>query len=304
MAAASHLASDLSITLGARRPRLVLDPWLCLDGAGPVLIQRLQALAELWIVREMWHILDDSHYFALYPNALVSTEGGKHALRDYRALFANPEDAPNADPRSSQLGQTQESGSDARALELRRTLQFWDQIRISSDLSGLRLFWIGDGLAESLLPDGSPTWIHPLHERLARWLDTKLEPKSPLACAQRDALALSLCLGGVPVLSLRDRAGEAFSLTSWLSATNMSCAAIPDGDRFAALERELWTSILVRANCTPLMWDGLHLSLVHVHAALPPNAQHEGPAQVESSDELVELCPDHVEQARAYWFAL
>jgi hypothetical protein len=252
--------AELLITLGYRRPRLVLDPWLCLDPLGPHLIQRLHGLVELWIARELWHILDNSHYFALHPRALLSDE--PRWLDDYRARFhpvreraldGEPNDALPADAERTQ--------------DLLRALAFWDGVRLASDLSGLKLFWLGDGLSESLLPEGSATTLHAAHERTAAWLDRRLQPRSPLASGQRDALALALALGGAPVLSLIDRQGEQYALPSSLTSSGVPCARIPDDDRLVGLERDSWTSLLVRANCAPLWWRGLRLALVHVYSS-------------------------------------
>jgi hypothetical protein len=288
-------ASEVSIHLGQHRPRLVLDPWLCLDADGPLLIQRLQGFAELWIVRELWHILDDSHYYSAHPGALVSERGPR--VREYQALFAGaPESTVLADSRAL-------SADGERDRDLADALLFWDRARLATDLAGLRLFWMGDGLAESLLPEGTPASAHERHERLVRWLDERLAPRSPVACAQRDALALSLSLGGVPVLSVLDRDGEAFSLSGWLSSCRVRCAELPIDDRWLGLERDRWTSLLVRANCAPLFWNGLRLAVVH----LCSSEQVMLPLAAITGDEADEVPIEHLarsEQVNAFWYAL
>jgi hypothetical protein len=286
-------SSELSVSVAYRRPKLVLDPWLCLDARGPSLIQKLQACAELWLVRELWHILDNSHYFAQEPKALLDDDGAVPSVTDYRALFG----------RAAQLANSPGDAScSARARALRRSLQFWDGLRLSSDLLGLKLFWLGDGLSESLLPEGSSPQLHPQHERLVEWLDGELKPRSPVQCAQRDALALALALGDVPILSTADRAGEVLSMARWLSASKLSCQQVSEPDLLLELERESWRSLLVRANCSSLVWSGLQLTLLHVNGSasfLPLGADEaaEG-ADLPSSE------PPACEYPRVFWYAL
>lgn len=249
-------APELSVSVAQRRPKLVLDPWLCLSAFGPALVQRLQAHAELWLVREFWHILDNSHYFMQQPASLLSESAGAPSPNQYCALFGPANEAGLLAP----------DAADGRAgmVGLRKSLEFWDGLRLSSDLLGLRLFWLGDGLSESLIPEAAPPQLHPLHERLVEWLDGRLAPRSPLQCAQRDAVALSMALGDVPILSLAEAGDVGLELGRFLEKHDVACRRIDDDDALLELERETWRALLVRANCASLVWSGLSLALFHV----------------------------------------
>ena len=76
MAAALH---DISVNIGPRRPAFVLDPALALSPLGLPLARRLCHGTELWLVRELWHILDDCDLligpFAVAPSAQCSGSG-------------------------------------------------------------------------------------------------------------------------------------------------------------------------------------------------------------------------------------
>lgn len=245
--------------LGGRRPAAVLDPWLCLNRLGPALIQRLQRSVELWIVRELWHILDNSHFYSLSPDALITPADPRDLLSEYQRAFVNEQlesetsDAPLA------------TAVDLRRASLEVTLRAWERIRLSTDLAGLKLYWLGDGLCESLLPDGSSPSIHARHNQVVEALDRKLLPNSPVACGQRDALALALALGGVPVLSVIDADDAAPSLCArLLENSGTPCQRAPDHDALVASQRSIWQTLLVNAHCASLVWSGLRLALVHV----------------------------------------
>lgn len=287
---AATVSPDLQVSVAQRRPKLVLDPWLCLNPFGPSLIQKLQAHSELWLVREFWHILDNSHYFTQDPHALWAAEGAAPSGKEYRALFARGASAT-----------TTATGNDSTANveQLRSALQFWDGLRLSNDLLGLKLFWLGDGLSESLLPEGSSAQLHPRHERWVEWLDGALAPRSPMQCAQRDALALALALGDVPILSTVERASEVVSMAQWLGITRVPCEQIAERDELLGMERHAWKSLLVRANCAPLVWSGLRLVLLHASSAM--NLEHDSGMDAETP---VSPTPFSVSPPRVFWYAL
>ncbi len=53
---------DLSLTVSQRRWACVLDPTLALSRFGLLLVKRLGEVMELWVVRELWHVLDNTQY--------------------------------------------------------------------------------------------------------------------------------------------------------------------------------------------------------------------------------------------------
>jgi hypothetical protein len=287
-------AAELSLSVSLRAPRLVLDPGLCLSSSGPLLVERLQSQAELWLPRELWRILDNSDYFSVRPEALaggaLSLDAPEFELTMRRALCtrlrgsseAEHEPVANRDPLVS--------------TELSRTLEAWDAIRSATDLLGLRLFWLGDGLAESLVAPGYAEDLHGRFEALAERLDGLFTPSSPLACGQRDALALSIALGGVPILSSLESGGELPALCAL--AQSFATTEIDASDALAALEREQYRAALVRAQCAALSWSALPLVVVHVHA---PQASA---VRVRMLAERRPAPGDSFAQARLFWYRL
>jgi hypothetical protein len=227
------------------RPRVVLDPALCLHPIGFTLVQRLQRQSELWLVRELWNILDNSHYFCTHPAALRQSLGSIHDARPVGVLRASNALA-SAEPDPT----------------MRSVLRNWEQLRLSTDLAGLKLYWLGDGLAESLLPDGVPTRIHVIFDRLVESLDHLYRPDTVLACAQRDALALALALGGATILGTIDGDGASPSLCQDVKESDIVCLEV--NDRFATWQKEQWLKLLGHTQCFPLLWSGLRLALIHV----------------------------------------
>jgi hypothetical protein len=279
---------DLSVSVGRRRLRLVIDPLLCLCDTGVQLIRRFEQVAELWLPRELWHILDNSRYFMARPDALFAPQPLPDGQDYRRALFPRGE---------REVAQAPVASSSAR--RVCKALQSWEALRLSRDLTGLSLFWLGDGLSESFLPEGARDDLHARFEAAAEWLDGQLVPASPLAVAQRDALALSLALDGAPILAQRGEPGEAL-LHGGIAPVQVH--ALTGEDPLVALEASCMREALVRAGCAGLVWRGLKLAVVHVAAPfevseLAPHSHDERVA------EWVEAAP--VSDAIAlFWYGL
>src|SRR5262245_46817207 len=114
------LFPDLSLTLSQRRRPCVLDPELMLSRFGLPLIRRLGDLMELWMVRELWHVLDNSQFYLEQPQSLFRT---------------------SVDERTATLRLIPSRD------EISTAMKAWEHIRMENDLSGLKLYWIGDGLS-------------------------------------------------------------------------------------------------------------------------------------------------------------
>jgi hypothetical protein len=54
---------DLSVTISQRRWACVLDPTLTLSRFGLLFGKRLGEVMELWVVREIWHVLDNTQFY-------------------------------------------------------------------------------------------------------------------------------------------------------------------------------------------------------------------------------------------------
>lgn len=257
---------ETHIKIESRRPRAVLDPWLCLQPAGPVLIQRLQPFVELWVVRELWNILDNSQLYQARPEALhaPSDEGPRFEdLSQLQLRMLLDKSLSN----HSEVAVRSSDRLDASAQAIANSIRVWERVRLSSDLAGLQLFWAGDSLAESLFPPGTPQRTQSAYERAARLLDRALSPKTPLACGQRDALALATALGGAPILALADTSDT--QAPAHYAALQASAALriepVPQ-DALNATEQHLWWSLLCQANAAALLWQGLRVGLLHVHS--------------------------------------
>ncbi|MGV2390326.1 MAG UNVERIFIED_CONTAM: hypothetical protein LVR29_25005 [Microcystis novacekii LVE1205-3] len=86
--------------------------------------------------------------------------------------------------------------------QTRRTLREWERLRLETDLGNHHLFWIGDGLGESLLPKETDSSLVSRWEWLARSLDRQIHTDL-LGYAFRDAIALSAALGSAFILTHR-----------------------------------------------------------------------------------------------------
>ena len=80
---------DLTVTLQQRRPACVLDPALILSPYG-LALSRLGEVVELWVGRELWHMLDNTHFYTQQPSLLVdtTTRSTDDALASQEALQA------------------------------------------------------------------------------------------------------------------------------------------------------------------------------------------------------------------------
>src|SRR5712692_3541937 len=161
------LFPDLSLTLSQRRRACVLDPALTLSRFGLLLVRRLGEVMELWMPREFWHILDNSQFYVRQPEALFYRSDDERRVAMRQALSRD---------------------------EIALGMKEWERIRMENDLSGLKFFWIGDGLSESLVPPGTGADLVWRYESLARALDRRLAGSGPMACAARDAAALAAAL--------------------------------------------------------------------------------------------------------------
>jgi hypothetical protein len=279
---------DLSLTLSHRQRDCVLDPTLVLSRFGLPLIRRLGGFIEMWMPRELWHILDNSQFYMEHPETLCSSEG-----------------AENQD----ELRWNEDEDEIVSAITL------WERVRLESDLSGLKVFWLGDGLSESFVPPGTTAGLVWRYEALAQALDRRLKSSGPVACAARDTIALAAALGTAFVLTNRTAdssdAENAPDICKAL-AYHMSCELVPKADRIAAIESDYLRQLLVHASSADLLWSGLNLAVLHL--ALPSASALDGASRHTFGDDLGEVGSakraeiasdiDLWEGARAFWYPL
>ncbi len=226
------MLADLSIALNYKRSVCVMDPFLAFSRYGIPLVKGLGEVMELWVAREHWHILDNTDYYM----------------------------------RQQKLMSTDQSQAVARMWPECQTLADWEKLRAETDPATLKLFWVGDGPGESMLPPhfgGSLVWRF---EALASSLDRHLTSRDALFTSFRDAVALSVALPSAMILTQIDGSTE---------SPPMICQSIKDwsfdyreveDDEWLRLERDLLRQQLVGAGIAKLRWLGLRLAVVHVVA--------------------------------------
>ena len=233
------LDQELEVSLRARRSAFVIDPLLALSTPlGARLTGRLSATADLWVTRTFWQVIDSSDYYRRDPPALW--------------------------PESLRAGLPENIGDD-----LHRALSLWESTRLRTDLTHCRLHWVSDNLGESVFPDGAPPDLIERYEALHQSLTARADPGEDATGTAGfygtiDSLALTAALGNASLLTLAPDAPT--------SCLHLACAQVglglepvPDSSdaELAALERRRLREMIVGAGCTPLLWGGLHLAVVH-----------------------------------------
>ena len=279
---------DLTVTLQQRRLACVLDPALILSSYG-LALSRLGEVVELWVGRELWHMLDNTHFYTQRPSLLVdtTTRATDDALASQEALQA---------------------------------LLGWERWRLENDQAGLKLFWVGDAPSGSLLPahmDAHIVWryetlAYALESRAGRMekLDQELDPAFRDTVALAAALQTSFILARPPLRAQSE--SQLPPLCTALTHWGVSCALLPDLDPFMHIERDYLRHLLVHAGLAPLIWDGLRLAVVHLWV---PGASTLWPAPREASFDGIDELPEATaaalpadeqlwQSAQGFWYLL
>lgn len=269
---------DLSVTISQRRWACVLDPTLTLSRYGVMLVQRLSLVLDIWVVRELWHILDNTQYYLRHPEALL--------------------------PKNSAPSETE---------QVLFSLRAWERVRMETDPAGQRCYWIGDGPVESYLPAGEAPEIVSSYERLSASLDLRLGDRDePLAAAFRDAAALTgTLLGAFLLTQLPEGRAEnpPPAICSYLGGWRIRCRAVARDQPLLAAECDCLRQLIVQAGLAKLCWAGLRLAVVHVvlpqAAELARTADDEDPGiSGDAAPEDGGTEPDPWQDALGFWYAL
>lgn len=237
------LSPNVSITLNQRRWSCVLDPNLALSAYGVLLVQSLRHVLELWIARELWHILDNPNFYLTQPEWAV----------------------PQTELELSPARQT-------ATQQKKQVFRSWETLRVQTPPRDLNLFWIGDRPSDSILPMGTDPQIIQSWEVLARSLDQRLPEKftsGVLASAFRDTVALSAVLGSAFILTYQpSETGEKVDtppeICQLLAQWGIPCQQIDALDAVAVIERETLLSLMVSTGFSKFLWAGLHLIVLHL----------------------------------------
>jgi hypothetical protein len=279
---------DLTVTLQQRRLACVLDPALILSHYG-LALSRLGEVVELWVGRELWHMLDNTHFYTQRPSLLVDT--------------------------------TTRTTDDALASqEALQALLGWERWRMETDQAGLNLFWVGDAPSGSLLPAHTNAHIVWRYEMLAYALESRAgrteKLDQVLEPAFRDTVALAAALQASFILArhpLRAQSENQLpSLCTALTHWGVSCVQLSDLDPFMHIERDYLRHLLVHAGLAPLIWDGLRLAVVHLWV---PGASTLWPAPREANFDGIEELPGATaaalpadeqlwQSAQGFWYLL
>lgn len=283
------LLPNLSITLSQRRWACVLDPSLVLSPYGVLFVQSLGEILELWIARELWHILDNPNFYLTQPAwAMSQTE---------------LELAPSLQMMAQQ--------------QWVQTLRSWELLRGQTPPNDLNLFWIGDRPSDSFLPTGTDSAIIQFWEVLARSLDQRLQEKSiphhVLTAAFRDTVALAVVLGSAFILTYQPLAeGEKVNtppeICHVLEQWGIPCQQIDGLDAIAIMERENLLSFMVATGFSKFLWAGLHLTVLHLvvpSACATIYKTQLSPLPFSMNDEEIsKACLDCWQGAKGFWYRL
>jgi hypothetical protein len=222
----------------------VIDPALALSYHGVPIVKQLAKVIELWVVRELWHILNDCDFYLQQPELLIPQT----------SIFSNPE-------------------QERAALEEKLwSLKQWQKSRLENDLAGLNIFWLGDSLHESLLPKNKNYNIFWQWESLAKSLEHQInqfqQKNSVLLFAFRDTAALSACLESAFILTyqLPDEFynNTAPGICQTLQKWGFPCEFLPSHSAYVAMERDYWRQLFANTGLTKFLLAGFHLIILHL----------------------------------------
>jgi hypothetical protein len=286
----SILPSSLALTVHTRRRACVLDTHLALSPHGLLLARRLGEVLDLWLVRELWQILDSTYYYRSNPNQLIPPIPG--------------------------TGKITASSSNSKSIGV--VLAQWDLARAATDLAGLKVYWVGDALNESLLPAGTDPGLIGRFETLAaaleRWVSKNFqndEQSHLFSDCSRDAAALTAALipykGFILTLGSKDGEHEPLLCTYLKKRFDISCDKLDRQE--SRLERDFLNSILAEAALSELLWAGLRLAALHLvvpgAVMMPVNDKSEETFQQDftlPTEETKEYEQDWWKDARCFWY--
>jgi hypothetical protein len=269
----------------------VIDPALALSQYGVTLIKQLGNEMEVWIGRELWHILENSSLY-IQQLELITPKGLHPSIR---------------------LQQ------ERKALEETLwALREWEKFRLGTDLTRLNIFWIGDSRRESFIPKYRSLEILDRWELVASMLDSQSNQINVkdyiLPLAFRDAIALATSLEDAFILtrqlSVDLDENSPPEICSAFEAWEIPCQYLTSKDSMVAMESADLRQLLIRTNTSKVLWSGVHLAALHllIPDALSFQKSSEEPQptslpqfqQIDNSEQHKGL----LTRARAFWFLI
>jgi hypothetical protein len=278
------------LKINQQRPRCVIDPALALSPSGLLLYKNLGEVMELWVVRELWYILDNITLYLQRPELVVPRLNTSSTTLLEKRTFLE---------------------------ETLWCLKEWEKVRGEKDLSRLNLFWLGDNLRDSLIPKEREPEIFSHWESLARSLDSKINQLSStndiLTLAFRDAVALATSLGSAFILTYQ-RSGDyeknlppdiCKTLESW----DITCEILTEKDPIVALERQYLRQLIISAGLAKVFWSDIHIVVLHL--VVPSASSHSKLTknriiQKFSSQDIQDLEPDNYlwRNIQGFWYQI
>jgi hypothetical protein len=219
----------------------ILDPCLALSAYGVSLVKQLREVMELWVVRELWQILDNSHLYLQKPE-LITLPDMKISEGGY----------PNFE-------------------EICGSLQEWENFRLETDLAKLNLFWFGDSPRESFLPKTKNLAMFWHWESLVQSLDDRIIDSQTidalLPLAFRDSVALAASLGSAFILTRQNASNSPPEICQSLENWRIPCEMLPPNDSVVTIERDYLRQLFVYTGLTRLLWAEIHLCVLHLVAS-------------------------------------
>jgi hypothetical protein len=220
----------------------VLDPAIALSHHGFLIAENMGKEIELWVVRELWNIVNNAEFYSHRPELIVpkSTVSNKHIL----------------------------------VAEAMWSLNEWSKEKQQKDLAKLGMYWLGDSLQESLLPENKPVEFFGQWEAMASALDRKNEQTAKnqnndiLTLAFRDTAALVASLKSAFILTYQLPADfsndNAPTICKVLESWGISCQILNRRNPVVAMERQYMRQLIVRAGLGKLLLAGVNLVIFHL----------------------------------------
>jgi hypothetical protein len=276
------------ITLSQRRRTCVLDPSLFLSHYGLLVVKSLGEVLELWIARELWHMLDNPSFY------LTQSAWNTPQLEWERS----PESQPIAQQKRSQA------------------LRHWELLRSQTPPTDLHLFWIGDRPTESFLPPNTDPHLIQHWETLAQSLEHRTQNPSTtspiLTAALRDTAALAAIVEPAFILCHQPPntpANTPPEICQILEQWQIPCQQIDPMDTITTQEREQLLQIIIAAGLAKLLWSGLNLIVLHLfvpHAFMINYKTQSSSANLYCSPEEKSAAHlwDYWEGTQGFWYKL
>jgi len=270
----------------------VIDPALALSQYGVSLIKQLGGVMELWVVREFWHILNNSAFYLQQPELITPKVIGSERIPAQERTV------------------------------LEKTfwaLKEWEKFRMETDLAGLNLFWLGDSPRESLLPKRRSIEIFWRWESLASLLDNQLNQSQTadyiLPMAFRDTIALAACLESAFILTYQlptdSDKNSSPEICKALENWGVPCQVLAPQDSIVAMERDYLRQLFIHTGIGKLLWAGVRLTVLHILVPTIPKV-HMLPEQLQTDS--LPLMKNSIDdpkshknpwvEARGFWYLI